>query len=661
MSLLRQWHRARTPTVIHNPSLGAIHHMHVNLPAAASTAPVPSLLRGTPRTDADAPSLTTTTMLSASLDLGAAVHSAPFTGKLSKRPLLASPIDHLGRPLLGLPILAATSLALSHDGTRLVWGMRDGSLRFASAAASGRGTPGGTLDAGEVRALEAGTGGAHREGASVHCVAFSNAGGTRGGRVLRGGRRQRAEVFATAAADGVVAVWSLAVPPAAGARERPAPAVKLWQGRWDVALDVPPPGAAQATAVAAARQRVKPTSLALDAGWLGRHHGRPASIAVGRSDGKTVVWPAVSLEEASLASGASLAADYCVLDAAAGATGPVDTLELDPPAEGSSALALLVHQAGACTFSRHVFGDGAPKSTTFGHSAAAQLAPLTAFAVDFDDAPAPAGVSVPATPAEGKITFARPAGARTGVSSFFPPALSRSTSELSVSISRPESPFAPAPDADVGPRSFGRRKYVVAGDAEGRVYLWDWESRQSDEEQERGDVVAPAKAVQGLEIEQAGGQQASKVTALELTDVGVFVGGCVSLATLRDRVLADAATRASSGPQTGWRPPLLFDPRPVDDRLSAHPVLPGSLRPAAPLSPARAGPRRGRRGGALAREPCPRQPRRRRRRHRREGASVAGQQRGQEEGGQGAGRQADGAAGAVQRCAALFDLRVQER
>ncbi|GAA5855447.1 hypothetical protein JCM9279_005480 [Rhodotorula babjevae] len=537
VSLLRQWHRARTPTVIHNPSLGAIHHMHVNLPAAAATAPVPSLLRGTPRTDV--PSLATTPMLSVSLDLGAAVHSAPFTGKLSKRPLLSSPIDHLGRPLLGLPILAATSFAVSADGTRLVWGMRDGSLRFANSSSTigsgGRGTPGGALEAGEVRSLEPGGTAttAHREGAPVHLVAFSNAGGTGGGRVLRGARKQRADVFVSAAADGVVAVWSLAVPPASGARERPAPAVKLWQGRWDIAVDAPPPptaaAAAPATAAgiaAATRPRVKPTALAFDAGWLGRHHGRPTSIAVGRSDGKTVIWPAVSLEEASLSSGTSLAADVHVLDARAPCA--VDKVELDPPIEGSSSLSLLIHQTGASTFSRHVFASPAepPKRTIFGHPASVQLAAITALAVDFDDPPALSSTSIPATPAEGKITFARPADAKApglasdGRASVFPPALSRSTSEFSVSISRPESP---SHELDVVPR-FGRRKYVAAGDAEGRVYLWDWEVRQSEEEQERGDVVGPGKQVQATEIEDGGGQ-ASKVTALELTDVGVFIGG----------------------------------------------------------------------------------------------------------------------------------------
>ncbi|GJN93719.1 hypothetical protein Rhopal_006776-T1 [Rhodotorula paludigena] len=515
VSLLRQWHRTRTSTVTHNPSLGAIHYLHINLPAASTTAPVPSTLRATPRTDA--PSLTACPMLSLSLDLGAAVHSAPFTGGVSKRPLLASPIDHLGRPL-GLPLLAATSFALSHDGTRLVWGMRDGSLRFVNSsstlASGGRGVPGGAIEQGEVRSLDAGA--AHREGSKVQKVAFSNAGGTGGGKVLKG-IRQRPEVFASAGSDGAVAIWSLAVPPVAGARDRAPPAVKLWQGRWDIAIDAPTtPAAAE---LAAMRPRVKATALAFDSGWLGRSNGRPASIAVGRSDGKVVVWPAVSLEESSLASGASNLAEATVLSASAG--NAVDTLELDPAADASSALSLLVHQADASTFSRFVFAspDAPPIRTTCGHSSPELLSALTSFAVDFDEPPPLHSSSNPATPAEGRITFPprpvdlTPSNSSTSIPQL-PPALSRSMSHSSIS------PLNPV-QHELGSR-FGRRKYVAAGDKDGRVFLWDWEERQSEEEHDRGDVVLPAAQIQGLEIE--GGGSASKVTALELTEAGLFVG-----------------------------------------------------------------------------------------------------------------------------------------
>ncbi|GAA6040453.1 hypothetical protein JCM8097_004557 [Rhodosporidiobolus ruineniae] len=549
VSLLRQWHRSRTPTILHNPSLGAIDSIHVHLPSAAAPASTSRSSRS------DFPSLTATPLLSVSLSLGAAVHSAPFTGKLSKRPLLSSPIDHLGRPL-GLPIIPAKSFAVSPDGARLIWGMRDGSLRLSNSSTpggglgipgGGRGTVGGALEQGEVRALLD----AHREGSSVLQVAFSNAGGTGGGKVLKG-LKQRFDVFATAGADGVVALWSLSVPPAAAVgRERAPPAVKLWQARWDVALDLSPASSARArpgASEAPARSRVKPTALALDAGWLGRHHGRPASLAVGRSDGKTIVWRRVELDEEKLASDGGMAAqasEPVVLEAPTKEEGEeVDTLIFDPAETATAPLSLLVHQAGAANFERYVFpplattgGETAPPSrTTFGHPLGKEyLSALTAFAVDFDPPPAVVAPSQPQTPAEGKPPNASSAGRIVSLhpSSTLPsmPSLSRTVSELSlqpapspslsISLSTFDSAAADLPSSS----RFGRRKYVAAGDSSGRVFLWDWEARQAEDEAERGDVVGPSKAVQGLEIEGGGEASASKVTALEVTEVGVFVGG----------------------------------------------------------------------------------------------------------------------------------------
>ncbi|GAA5915239.1 hypothetical protein JCM6882_003379 [Rhodosporidiobolus microsporus] len=565
VSLLRQWNRSRTPTVIHNPSLGAISAMHIHLPS--STAPLPSSTRSSPAPRAsDPPSLSTASLLSVSHDLGAGVHSSPFTGKLSKRPLLSSPIDHLGRPL-GLPIIASTSFAISPDGARLVWGMRDGSLRFSSATApgsGGRGGVGSALEQGEVRALEE----AHREGSRVQQVAFSNAGGTGGGRVLKG-VKQRMEVFVSAGRDGVVAIWSCAVSPSAAAaaagdaRERPPPAVKLWHARWDVALDAAPTAAAARPPApglglggagdAPARSRVKATAVAFDSGWLGRHHGRPASLAVGRSDGKTVVWPRIELdEEKSTEDGAAAEREKepVVLDGGEG--DEVDYVVFDPPAEGASsasspaaALSLLVHQSTSPTFSRYVFPPppssqtlsspplARPIRTTFGNPSGAEyLSALTAFAVDFDPPPAaPLAASQPQTPSgEAKITFPpRPFALHTASSASssslslaLPPSLSR-TNSLALSIPSPSLAADDSAAPVVGGSRFGRRKYVAAGDRDGRVFLWDWEARLAEEEQERGECVGPVKQVQGLKIE--GGGSASRVTAVEVTDVGVFVGG----------------------------------------------------------------------------------------------------------------------------------------
>uniref|UniRef100_A0A0K3CT00 BY PROTMAP: gi/472582866/gb/EMS20537.1/ F-box and WD repeat domain containing protein [Rhodosporidium toruloides NP11] gi/647402127/emb/CDR48435.1/ RHTO0S17e03532g1_1 [Rhodosporidium toruloides] n=1 Tax=Rhodotorula toruloides TaxID=5286 RepID=A0A0K3CT00_RHOTO len=514
VSLLRHWHRARTPTVIHNPSLGALSHVHINLPSVSSPVPGTSTPPASPRT-ADSASLTSATLLSLSLDMGAAVHSSPFTGKVSKRPLFASPVDHLGRPL-GLPIVSATSVGVSIDGTKIVWGMRDGSLRFVnSSPTGGRGTAGGTIEAGEVRSLPD----AHREGSAVQAVAFSGAGGTGGGPMMRG-VKQRTDVFVTAGADGGVAIWSFAIPAsvagAAGVRDRPPVAVKAWQGRWDGALDAAPAAAAGTAAEAAPRRRVKATSIAFDSGWVGRYHGRPASVAVGRSDGKTVVWPAVYLDEEKPTFANDT--DARVLPAELG--GKVDYLVCDPPSNPTAPLSLLTHQAESSTFSRFVFSatSASPIRTTFGHPQPDHLSALTAFAVDFDEA-ATSTASVPSTPAEGKISFhPRPRlfTPSASSSSLAFPSLSRSTSTSSIF------PLSTGADGALA-GSFGQRKYVAAGDKDGRVFLWNWEAKQSEEEQERGDLVPPSVQIQGLEID--GGGSASKVTALELTDAGVFVGG----------------------------------------------------------------------------------------------------------------------------------------
>ncbi|GAA5907456.1 hypothetical protein JCM5296_006913 [Sporobolomyces johnsonii] len=500
VALLRQWHRSRTPTVIHNPSLGAISSIYLHLPSPASPVS-PTSRPSTPKRDS--PSLNDLTMLSASLDLGAAVHSTPFTGKVSKRPLLSSPIDHLGRPV-GLPILAATSYAISPDGTKLVWGMRDGSLRFSNAsAAGGRGAAGGTVEQGEVRAVED----AHREGTAVQLLSFTNAGGTGAGKVLQG-VKQRTELFVTVGRDGIVVVWSTTVPPAAGARERAPPAVRIWQARWDVSVTQQASAAAPNGAAAIARERVKATAIAFDSGWLGRHHGRPASIAIGRSDGKVVVWSEVDLPE--LPGLEVHASESEVLDIAAGQA--IDTLVLDPPASISSSPALLVHHANSNTFSRYTFPSSTipsrPHRVLFGHPLADHLGPLTAFAVDFDSPPPLPLTSQPVTPAEGVLSF---------------PTLVPSAGSSSLGLpSLSTIPSTGLAESTLGSNQFGRRKFVVAGDGVGRVFMWDWEVDEVEEgESER--VVEPVKMVQGLEIE--GGGSASKITALELTEAGVFVGG----------------------------------------------------------------------------------------------------------------------------------------
>ncbi|GAA5978568.1 hypothetical protein JCM11641_002773 [Rhodosporidiobolus odoratus] len=572
VSLLRRWRRSRTPTVLHNPSLGALSYMHFSFPPASPLNP------GIPK-QRDENLLTTAPLLSLSLPLGAALHSIPFTGKLSKRPLLSTPIDHLGRAL-HLPLIPATSFSISPDreGSKLVWGMRDGSLRFSNSSAApsgargagaglggaaGRGIPGGIVEQGEVRALFE----AHREGCEVQLVTFSNAAGVGGGRVSKGsGIRQRVDLVASVGADGWVRIWDLNMSGRAeveggGAGEmggRTPPARKVWEASWDARETLEQTGtvlagSGPATAVGAAeerRRRVKATKVAFDAGWTGRHHGRKATLAVGRGDGKVLLWRNIDLEDEDEGSGRG--GDPVVLEdkgGEQGTDGEVDCLHLDPPSSAHDAFRLLVHRAGARTFSRHTFlpssaigSDSTPQSTTFGHSSLVQLSALTAFAIDFDAPPPPPPTLAPSTPqssVEARLTFpSRPFSLHraesTASSVFSLPSLSRtgSTSSLlppssSVLASSPSSASTSTPSF-----RFGQRKYVCAGDADGRVYLWDWEAKQSEEEEDRAEVVGPSGVVQDGEMEEDGAGNATgngaglgKVTALEINEVGVFVGG----------------------------------------------------------------------------------------------------------------------------------------
>jgi len=73
-------------------------------------------------------------------------------------------------------------------------------------------------------------------------------------------------------------------------------------------------------------------------------------------------------------------------------------------------------------------------------------------------------------------------------------------------------------DRALGSNQFGRKKYVVAGDNAGRVFMWDWTA----EPEREGELVAPAEVVQGIDTEEGG--NSSKITALETTEAGLFVG-----------------------------------------------------------------------------------------------------------------------------------------
>ncbi|GAA5930988.1 uncharacterized protein JCM15063_002514 [Sporobolomyces koalae] len=520
VALMRLWHRSRTPTVIHNPSLGALTSIHIQLPVTNSNPlQTPSSRPSTPshssRRDLNSP--LDLPVLSISLGLGAAVHSVPFTGKLSKRPLLSCPLDNVGRPMLPMIAVSSCAVAPLEGGNRLVWGMRDGSLRISNSASNstGRGSVGSSIEQGEVRqVLEA-----HREGTAVHQVAFSNVAGTGEGRIVLG-IHQRNDVFVSVGRDGYVHAWSSNVPPVPGARERAPAAVKIWSARWDVKITQLAPTAQAANVAGGAsaaevmRHRVRPTAIAFDSGWIGRQRGRPASLAIGRSDGKIVVWSAIELPESSTG---SYTAEVEPVVIETGEVGAVKKLVFDIPGSDSRRT-LLVHSEDSTTFSRISISEGttepAYSRTIFGYPLPNHLSTITSIAVDFEEPPPIPHVSQPATPSETPSISLVPPRLISIASSSTLPSLSRANS-----LSRIDSNNAL--EDGRGNNTFGRRKYVVAGDSEGRVYLWDW---TIDPPERPDDIVPPSKVIQDVEIPEAGGRT-SKVTALELTEAGVFVGG----------------------------------------------------------------------------------------------------------------------------------------
>ncbi|GAA6008501.1 hypothetical protein JCM11491_004500 [Sporobolomyces phaffii] len=488
VALARAWTRAKTSTVTSNPSLGALSSIHV----------------------LDPPGRSELTLLSVSLPLGAAVHSLPLTGKLSKRPLVCHPLDHLGRPLI--PDLVASS-PVSYcvlgggerdAATRLVWGMMDGTLRVQNAQTAlgggARGSVGSSVEQGLVRVVPE----AHRFGTEVQLVTGSNLGGGAGGKRLGaggGGVKQRVDVFASVGQDGYVHIWTLDVPPSPtpGGGQRSPVAVKLWSARWDQPAVPSTP-------------RVRATAIAFDAGWIGRHNGRRASLAVGTSQGQISMWSGINLDLDQHPPPPP------VRPFVFERTEAIDTLVFD------STAALLVHTKGSNEFSKYdVSSASSIRRTVFRHAHLGDA--ITSIVVDFDDpAPLPpvAPASYPSTPGD-----ATPPPSI----SLVPPRLVALDS--SSSASRPLPIRANSTMTTSKHNQFGRKPFVVTGDDHGRVHVWDWTATSSSyvaegEEQDAGGVavtvVGPSKLVQGSEVSGSAGGLSGKVTALELTALGVFVG-----------------------------------------------------------------------------------------------------------------------------------------
>ncbi|KAI5480559.1 F-box and WD repeat domain containing protein [Pseudohyphozyma bogoriensis] len=480
VSLLTRWAKSRTPSITYDPHLGPLNDIHINFPPPAP--PRPRVRSSRPSTP-NSPSGNQPALLSVSLQFGKAILSDPFTGKVSKKAFSASPTDNFGFALNPqLPLIPATSFAISPEGNKVVWGMLDGSFRVVdSSTPSGinaRAWAGVMEERGErVRSLEG-----HRT--TVGAVAFGSTG----------------DCFASVGEDGGVALWSFSqVKPQSGTstpvrpRELPV-ARKIWEAK------IPPPAHPLARDEAPARGCV----VAL--GGRGKGSLRMLTVVVGMTDGVVHVWNGVEVDVEGEprtpvgASGWSLAGDGKKVDKL--------FLDIGTP-DGTTSL--LVHRLDDSKFTRYSFPFKLspllpPQPTTFGHTLL--LGSLTAFAVDF--APPP-----PFTPSNDHsraeiITGFESYG--TTPSTEAKPILvtSPSTSSIASSTVSLQEEEARAATTLRGMNAFGRKKYVVAGDSQGRVFVWDWEA------DEQSGVVEPTRMIQNFQ---------SKVTALEITDAGVFVGG----------------------------------------------------------------------------------------------------------------------------------------
>ena len=292
--------------------------------------------------------------------------------------------------------------------------------------------------------------------------------------------RGTGDLWVSVGDDGAVGVWTTKEPSSAPATT---PRLRV-PGRmiWEAAL---PDRVVSAAAARAGDGPAKGCIVAFDEA--------KATIAVGMTDGAVHIWTDIFVfpDAVGVLSPSTSGAKF--LSIPSSADSPVDFLALNGPT-------LLVHLTSANSFCRVNISTTTPIITTFGHKAD-HLGLLTAFALDFTSPAPPPTLSVrlpPPTLRFPTLAFSPASG--------LPPSTSIESIDSLASLAPDE--LAPTGNA------FGQRKYVVAGDAQGRVFIWDWEA------DETGEVIEPRRMVQGF---------MSKVTALAVSDAAVFIGWCVDL------------------------------------------------------------------------------------------------------------------------------------
>lgn len=357
LTRLRRWAKSRTTSLTYDPAVGPISTIRL--------VPPPPVLR---TTTAHTPVPAAITLLVVAGSTGLARKSNPFTGIAVRNSttLDASPTDNLGQAIAQFPLMLST--AVGSSGSKIVWGMEDGSLRVntvsnASLTERAWGGPG-------IRLIET----AH--GREITAIAF--------GKDARGKDlyAEEADCFASVAADKVV-VWTLHQPslatPVGGIaslsaqqraqlpRPRDQPVARLL---WSAPLPLSLPD--RVSTLASTTPAPYPTTLCFN---LSRTSGETA-IAVGMSDGIVHVWAGLNLAVA----GRSLAERHWTLPAPS--FNPVMHLFLDPHPFTPS---LLVHHHSEHSFSRYHLSSDEPVRTLFG-AKTDHIGELTAFACDFGDA-----------------------------------------------------------------------------------------------------------------------------------------------------------------------------------------------------------------------------------------------------------------------------------
>ncbi|KAK4704476.1 hypothetical protein P7C70_g1732, partial [Phenoliferia sp. Uapishka_3] len=466
--LLTRWTKSRNPSITHDPQLGPITSLSLIQPHS-------SLPRSSRPSTSAALQESSFSLLSTSLLSSRSVLSSPYTGKVSRLALLASPTDNFGFPLHPhLPLLPTSCFAVSPDSSRAVWGMGDGTFRVvdceSNTSLAGRAWAGVSHEAGDRITVVPG----HRR--AVGQVTFDEKGGN-------------SDIWASVGDDGSVGLWTTREPPRlAGATARPRQRIV---GRRVLEAKIPDQAVSAAT-VRAGGGPPQGCKLAFEG----------ATIAVGMTDGTVHVWTDISLNMDDLRA-PSLPSKYHKIDPG-DVTSAVDFLVLDTSRGVST---ILLHRANAASFDRVTLPLSPSllpiQRTTFGHKPD-HMGALTAFAIDFSAPPPP--FSAVSTLVSKPTTIRFESYSSLGTPATTPLQQAPPSSHGAHLLVAPSSS-----DGDGAGRSkvFGQRKYVVAGDAQGRVFLWDWEV------EETAAIVEPRRMLQGFE---------SKVTALGISDAAIFVG-----------------------------------------------------------------------------------------------------------------------------------------